>query len=71
MDTEFPFSVHLINAYPVLGVAVTVIEDPELNIPPPLVVPPAEGFDDNDTVSFTAAAVKLATNVLFELKVKV
>ena len=38
------------NVYPAFVVAVTVMDEPESNVPPPLVVPPAAGFDDNVTV---------------------
>jgi len=53
--------------YPEFGVAVTVTEEPELNVPPPLVVPPAAGFDDSVTVYVVPGEEKFATNVLFPL----
>ena len=43
-------SVQLIKVYPLLGVACMLTDAPELNDPPPLVVPPAAGFDERLTV---------------------
>ena len=46
----------------------TVTEEPELNGPLPLVVPPANGIDDSVTVYCVGTTeVKFATSVLFPL----
>ena len=50
VETCVPFSVQFTNWYPVAGMAVTVAEDPELNVPPPLVLPPDVGFDERVTI---------------------
>jgi hypothetical protein len=63
-----PFSVQFVNVYPAFAVAVTVTEEPELNGPLPLVVPPANGIDDSVTVYCVGTIeVKFATSVLFPL----
>jgi hypothetical protein len=67
-----PFSVQFVNVYPAFAVAVTVTEEPELNGPPPLVVPPTAGFDDNVTVYCGGGTtLKFAMSVLFPLMVNV
>ena len=53
-------SVQFVNVYPVFGVAFTVTEEHELNVPPPVVVPPSDGFDINVTV-YGPTVVKLHT----------
>ena len=65
-----PFSVQFVNVYPAFAVAVTVTEEPELYGPLPLVVPPAAGFLDIDTL-YCGTAAKFATNVLFPFSVNV
>jgi len=42
-------SVQLTKVYPAFGVAVMVTAEPLANVPAPLVVPPAAGFDDKVT----------------------
>jgi hypothetical protein len=51
-----------VNVNPAFGVAVTVTVALESNVPPPLAVPPTNGFDDNVTVY---NRIKFATNILF------
>ena len=56
------------NEYPAAGVAVTVIDVPEVNIPPPVTLPPAGGNAERPMVY--ELRLKLATRVLLVLTVK-
>ena len=55
--TIVPFSVQFVNIYPAFAAAITVTEEPELNVPAPVVTPPNNGFDDTATVYDDTAAV--------------
>jgi len=55
-------SVQFVKVYPTAGTALTVTEAPELNEPPPPVVPPNNGLDESATVNCAIIAVKFATN---------
>ena len=57
---------------PPAATALTVTEAPESNVPPPLVVPPSCGLDDNVTVYCCwIPIVKLATKARFPVIVKI
>jgi hypothetical protein len=57
VETAVPPSVQLVNVKPVAGVATTVTDAPELNVPPPLVVPPLTGFELVVIVNVTGAVI--------------
>ena len=71
VETIFTPSDQFLNVYPTEGIALTVTDAPELNLPAPFVVPPSCGLDDSATVNCAVTAVKLATNVLFAAILKV
>ena len=56
----FTPSVQFTNLYPAFVVGVTVAEALVSNVPPPLVVPPVAGIDDNATV-YVGVILKLHT----------
>jgi hypothetical protein len=62
VETSVAPSVQLTNEYPELGVAVTVTEVPELNVPPPLTIPPATGLAVTPTVKSCPWIFKRAEN---------
>ena len=68
--TTFPFSVQLLKEYPVFAEAVTVTDDPDVLVPPPLVAPPAVGLELSVMV-YVVFAVKFAPRVRLAVAVKV
>ena len=65
----FAPSVQLVKVYPIAGTADTETEAPELNEPPPFVVPPANGLAERDTENCDAK--KLAVIFLSEFIITV
>ena len=64
VETTDPLSVQLTNRYPAEGVAETVTDVPESKVPPPVVVPPAEGLDD---VAIEKVWMKLAVSTRLDV----
>ena len=63
LETGVPFSVQFTNVYGAVGVAVTVTELFAATVPPPLTVPPLDGFAETLMTYVGAAASTVRLNV--------
>jgi hypothetical protein len=71
VDTIAPPSVQFVKVNPELAVALTVTKVPEINDPPPDVVPPSGGFEESVNVFVTIVGRKFAISFRWPVIVNV